>query len=397
MILNLRKKLEEWATLGFLSEPQAENILRHEEASSGKPWVLYGITGIGVTAIAVGVISLVAANWMELSAGLKLIGYFLLQASLGWGFIKLSERPGVWREALLTLFALLFFAGIGLVAQIYNLHSAPWKGLFFWLVLTLPLSQVGRSKMLAHVWVIASLVTCGMWASFHLSLSGVDGETIRWGCFAAYPLVLTAASFIFERWKISNQAFRSSILIWGVGVTLLVGTIFLNLHWVERHLQGNALLDFKTRLIPEIAIVIVAMASLLRGAAVPLAQRVTTALMFLVFGIFFFLPLEMRVASDAFEIGIGGSRVGPQIIGAVGFLSVWALAAASAAQAGHRRLFDLASLIIAVRFIVIYFEVFGSLSHTGFGLILSGVVVLAIAGLWAKYRTTFRNWMGGGA
>jgi hypothetical protein len=377
MIFNLHKKLAEWVGHSLLSEAQSREILRHEDALGGKPWVVYGITGIGVTAIAVGIISLVAANWMDISALLKLIVYFSLQASLGAGFFYFSGRTLVWREVLLTLFALVFFAGIGLVAQIYNLHSEPWRGLVFWLVLTFPLTQVARSQMLVHLWVVVSLYTSWAWAG---GFGGTGTETYRWGWTAAYPLLLTAASFLAERWNLSHRAFRTAILVWGVGVTLGIGTILMNIQWLETRLESHLLLTRSIRIIPEIALLLVAAASLLRPDSVSRSQKIVTAALFLVFGIFFFYPME-------FPGGFNFPLMN-KVAGATGFLFVWALAAAAVALAGYRRLFDIASLIIAIRFIVIYFEVFGSLSTTGIGLIFSGVVILAVCGLWSKYRKT---------
>jgi hypothetical protein len=75
-----------------------------------------------------------------------------------------------------------------------------------------------------------------------------------------------------------------------------------------------------------------------------------------------------------------------QVLGAVGFLVVWGLAATAAALASMKRLFDFASFVIALRFVIIYFEVFGSLTTTGIGLIISGGVIITIAIYWNKLR-----------
>jgi hypothetical protein len=79
--------------------------------------------------------------------------------------------------------------------------------------------------------------------------------------------------------------------------------------------------------------------------------------------------------------------VGDQpILGCALFIAVWSGAAAIAAANERRRLFDAAALIIGIRFIVVYFQVFGSLAATGLGLILSGSVILGVAYLWYRYR-----------
>lgn len=67
----------------------------------------------------------------------------------------------------------------------------------------------------------------------------------------------------------------------------------------------------------------------------------------------------------------------------------------AAAAASMKRLFDIASFVIAARFIVIYFEVFGDLSTTGIGLIVSGAVILAVAFIWNRGRQTVTTKLGG--
>jgi uncharacterized membrane protein len=75
-----------------------------------------------------------------------------------------------------------------------------------------------------------------------------------------------------------------------------------------------------------------------------------------------------------------------QIVGCALFIGAWSGAAAIAASMHRRRLFDFAAAVIAVRFIIVYFEVFGSLAATGLGLVTSGVVILGIAYLWYRFR-----------
>jgi hypothetical protein len=74
------------------------------------------------------------------------------------------------------------------------------------------------------------------------------------------------------------------------------------------------------------------------------------------------------------------------IIGCVLFLLPWTFTAIAAVLADRKRLYDLAVLIIGGRFVVVYFEVFGSLTATGFGLIISGSIILLTVYCWHRYR-----------
>ena len=62
--------------------------------------------------------------------------------------------------------------------------------------------------------------------------------------------------------------------------------------------------------------------------------------------------------------------------------------------ASMKRLFDIASFVIAVRFIVVYFEFLGSHSLTGVGLIISGAVIVGIGILWNRGRRSVSHTLG---
>jgi hypothetical protein len=61
-----------------------------------------------------------------------------------------------------------------------------------------------------------------------------------------------------------------------------------------------------------------------------------------------------------------------------------------------KRPFDFASFVMALRFVIIYFVVFGSLTTTDIGLIISGGVIIAIAIYWNKLRVIVTKSLGGG-
>jgi hypothetical protein len=84
-----------------------------------------------------------------------------------------------------------------------------------------------------------------------------------------------------------------------------------------------------------------------------------------------------------------------ELLGALGFIALWALAAAAAVMASMRRLFNVASFAIAVRVVVTYFQVFGTLTATGLGLIISGLVIISVGLLWNRGRKIVNNLLKG--
>ncbi len=72
MKLNLEKKTGAWVDNGIICPEQPKQILDFEDAAGKSRWSrvgLYGFPILGGCVMAVGVISLIAANWEGIPAG----------------------------------------------------------------------------------------------------------------------------------------------------------------------------------------------------------------------------------------------------------------------------------------------------------------------------------------
>lgn len=375
----LKKKLAAWVERGLITPEQSERIVEHESREPERPWTLYGIAGIGITALVTGVISLVAANWDEIPPWLKLICYFTLQGGVGYAFLRNEKRSGLIRETWLTLFVPLLLAGIGLIAQIYNLHGDGWQALLLWVTMTLPAVWLTQSWALAHLWPAAVLLTSVIWAV--ADHAGGLPEFGRACALATVPLTFVAVGLFGEKIRGFNPFVRGALLTWGMGVVLLVGTVVANVFWYASPDD----LPFGYLVLPWAALLAACVAAWYRPD-VKREVRLTTAGLLLAFGVFATLPLF---------IGGDSESIGVRVVAALGFFGVWVLAAAAAAYSHHKRWFDLASLVIALRVVTMYFEVFGSLAMTGLGLIFSGIVILGIAFSWHRFRERVRRQLTG--
>lgn len=125
---NLDKQLREWADKDLINEEQSANILSYEANKPKASWFMYGMLTLGVTVVGLGVISLIAANWHQISDGIKLGVAFLLLMLIGAFAYKNqgSGRPIVYDASILAL-QMMSLATIGLIAQIY--HTAGRLGL----------------------------------------------------------------------------------------------------------------------------------------------------------------------------------------------------------------------------------------------------------------------------
>jgi hypothetical protein len=199
----------------------------------------------------------------------------------------------------------------------------------------------------------------------------------------AITMLLTAASFLGQLSGKLREEFRSALIVFGVGCLLMVATPWVNAIWGNGYYLRNQSVPLGAIGIAWLATGIAIVVSLLR-ASEPRNLRVITALLLLLVATYVSIPHLI----DTRQVFPGSLN---QVVAAVGFLFVWGTAAASAAMASRNRLFDLATVVIALRFIVIYFEVFGSLTTTGIGLIVSGLVIIGIGVAWNRGRKRIKG------
>ena len=57
--------------------------------------------------------------------------------------------------------------------------------------------------------------------------------------------------------------------------------------------------------------------------------------------------------------------------------------------------FQILLTLIGIRFLSIYFQALGGLAASGFGLILSGIIIIAAVMMWNKYRRAINSWAEG--
>lgn len=370
--MNLEKRLTRWTEAGLLSAEQARSIKAWEHEQPSASWVLFGITGLGVVVLMTGVISIIAANWDQIPPSAKLWGYFISLSLLGWAAVKRYETPGVIRECLLTAYAAYVLGGIGLIGQLYHLSGEGYEALFAWLVLVLPIALLAQSRLINNLWCVGLISALALW----LFSSAQHEEAVRVYTIAAAPwITLSIGYLLWNRFAFFSSALR----VWSYAMLLLGYAIIANIAWSF----GEELPDPLRH--PGYAWALPFLGFLLALGTIWFRQKV--------------LGRGLSIAIAFTLVSLGALLMPPtygtlddtifsQIIGCLLFIAAWSGAAAIAAGMERRRLFDFAALVIAVRFIVVYFEVFGSLAATGFGLILSGAVILGIAYMWHSYRGT---------
>jgi uncharacterized membrane protein len=368
--MSSNKFLKRWHAAGLLSDEQAKRIEEYEQEHASASWVLYGLTGLGVLVVLVGVISIVAANWMALPDGVKLVLYFASLLALAAATLGRLSKPGVVREALLCAFGLYILAGIGLIGQIYHLVSDGYSGLFLWLALLLPMQFLTESRLLNNLWFSGLLTAVSLW-----NVESFRDETAVRNIFTtlSLPYFTIALGYCFGSRAV---AFSLAARIWGFAVLLLPFAIGGNIAWSVGHrgiLQESWQVGFWP-LLPLCGVLC---------AGVTAHARDFKKSTLITYAIYTVLTTSFVISAIPLIFPL---HDGHPLIGCILFIIAWGGAAAVAAGMDRKRLFDCAALVIGIRFIVVYFQVFGSLAATGIGLILSGAVILGIAYVWFRFR-----------
>lgn len=361
-------KLKAWEKAGLI-DPVTANRINTWEAAHRRPLALWAIMGIAALAIGLGLISIVAANWDAMPGSLRLVIHFALIAGLAaflyFGQIQLAgERPWL-HEAALFLFGILGLGFLGHLGQVYQTSSPLWPPLLAWLLLFAPLLLVqGHSWLTAAALMLAMVIAA--WSAA-LSLQDdytrlTDGTILpRSATLVSLPILAAGvAAWMrdFSNWDTFWRRLRQLALDYAIGGASLIVTISAFQRWPDNQSAG-AILG---------ALYIVALFGLTTAAIIRFAQRS------LADRANAFILVLTAMATVASYI-VSGSHLMAGIL----FLMLWAGIAAANLHANRPGLFRFAVGVIAIRLILLSFELGENLLTSGSGLVASGLLSLGIS------------------
>lgn len=358
--MRLATKLDEWQAAGLIDAASAQAILAHED-SRRRPVALFAVAGLGLLALALGLLSLVAANWDALSPALKLTAHAFLTAAAATATLRFARRSLWAGEGALFLLAALTLSGIALHAQVYQLTGALWQALGWWAMLMSPaLLLLGRTRLTGYGYglMLVALAIAYLTGSPH-----VLGQNLA----AALPAVLVLVSLLLHR---EDQAFGASLFELGLAAAMLAASV-AQIGWVDRIGGDDAWRVFTS----------LPLAALLTAAAGTVAFRTRVRAEAELVA----LILAGGLVAVLLAVGLPhGSGPAVRFVGVLVFLAYWGGVATAATRAGWHRLFPLAVAAIALRLFLVYFELFYSLAFTGVGLIVAGMLLIALAWGWTR-------------
>ena len=370
------RKIAEWHGAGLIDAATRDRLVAYE-AAHARPLVLWAVWGIGALAIGLGCVSVIAANWEDIPGLVRLgVHLALIAGLLGLLFFReerLAERSPWAVEALAFIIAALGLTFFGHLGQVYQTGSPLWQPLAMWLALFAPLLLLtGRS------WPTALAVLGGaVWAAWEYTTApnGFRGDSSEFARQLWLATVMTApvgfaplAAWSRTRgnrpdfWRRLEQLALAYAVGCASGTTAAAGsarfgTMTLTSEWASLMLAGGL--------------------AALAGIGVVLARPGTSGRMAgaIIMGAGICVPLAYPLS-------------GATVPAALLFFALWGGIAAAALTAHWRGVFQVAVGVIALRLIILSFELAADLLTSGFGLILAGLMILGVA--WLAVRVSKR-------
>ncbi len=393
----INKYLIEWEKKGFISQDHVKKILGYENQKHKKPWIMYGFIMLGVAVLSIGVISLIAANWSGIPPAVKLTLDLLLLILIAFGIYRSSEKnkPALF-DALASLFVFLYLASIGLVSQIYHTGGQLYQALFLLSAVSLPITFMSYKRFLPHIWTAIFLLAVILFCSRNLGYYESNLYFISSGILFSLPFICVILGNLAVFSQITNKI-SMPFITWSV-VFYFTGVIFLDfIHSIFNH-SHNHIFYYSEKIsitpyyiIVNISLILAIAVSWLNKKITNKVKVLTTILaciycFFMNFFMYFDAYMYEYYKTQNYDSEfLKSSYTILKFTGPLETIISLFLFSLIFSSYDMRRLFNLMMLLIGARFLIIYFQVFESLTYTGFGLIISGLLIIGIVIIWYKY------------
>ena len=371
--MRLEKRLDAWREANLLTAEQSHAILAFEAQRGGATnWIVLALGSLGILAVVAGLISLVASNWDDIPAWVKLAAAFLMLVGSLAGSRGLSQgEKTLASDLFLAAHAGLVLAMIGLVGQVYHLSGAPWRALALAAAMALPAAAISERSVLADIAIAYSLVALGLFVRDSRDLRHeLDG--FGWALLTAS--VAAALLLLAEGLRRLHPAAVRALRRWGAALLLAVAVLAATA-WSTRW-PGRTAPPFVIVALGFTGAWLVRLAWTRQGAL----SVGAAALAGLILG-------AAWISRSFPSTGWHPPDAGTRFLGFALFCLAGAAFAVAAARAGSRRLTNLCTLAIAARILVLFIEMLSTLAMTGFGLLLTGAAFCGVAWAWWRLHT----------
>jgi hypothetical protein len=217
----LEGEIAAWQTLGLVDREQAIALLglyesRETFQARQRSKGLFTLMALAAMFVGLGVLLLVGYNWSEMAPPLKVFAIFATLIGTHASGYELRYRFG-WRrfsEVVFLLVSLFFGAAIWLLAQIFQITSDNYDGLWWWALGVLPFALL-LDTVLLHL-LFAGLLA--LWLGFDI----LALDQLFWGIpSGGYTLPLLAAPGLWWAYR------KNSVTTVGIYVPLIAWWVVL--------------------------------------------------------------------------------------------------------------------------------------------------------------------------
>lgn len=349
-MISISRKTADWVQKGLISASQAQDIIAFEQSKKSYFSLFSIILFLGFFSVANGIVAVVSSNWYAISGAIKITGLFVFLTGAAVALARVREKHPVGFEGGLFFYMLLLFAAIGLVGQVYHLKSDTYKAFLFWSALAFPLLFLTRKVLLGYLWEIVFVMAfgCSPW--------GRD----FWEFFVEtlFPSPLCLSFLCMALFFILLRVEKARVFV----APLRTFAAFFALFWLMLGEYDYSIFKNHTALAPVLFFAAAAGFAAYVWKYAPFSRSEKQAALG-VTGLYvlFFLCPAFKSVNYFFQLAI-----------LIGFVF-------TAYRFGGEKTARLLAGVTALRMLIAFFSLFGSLLYTGVGLIVSGLVILGIA------------------
>jgi uncharacterized membrane protein len=365
------RKLKAWVEAGLIDGTAADRI-RAWEAQHARPLALWAIIGIAALAIGLGIISLIAANWDAIDGPVRLAIHLALMIGLAAWLAIQENTHDAFHEAGLFVLGALGLAFFGHIGQVYQTSSPLWQPLAIWLLLFSPLLLgFGRGWLAALAWFAALAAAAYSYVGETLDVAQSGSPTLMGATLAAPILVVGLAAWM------RNQPARPAFWRRLQQVSLIYALIMASLsligsadsHGMFWRGAGDSHLGpaFAQSAIAAVTATLVWFARTDKSG----------------------MAVAGLLAAAAVLNIVAWAIAGSSVMAAILFICLWIAVAAASLYGGWRQVFQASVAVIALRLIILSFELADDLLGSGVGLILAGLLTLGIAAIAFRISRKF--------
>ncbi len=361
---SVQKRGIAWVKAGLISQEQLEAIEAFE-AKESHGGLIYWLGWLAAISIVLGLIALIAANWEMIPPLVKVLAYAFSYGAVAYAVVgPFKDRPVI--SEVIKLFLMAYtFAGIGLIAQIYHLHSAPYKGIFFWSALTFGIMIQCREVFASLAWLILSYVGFLMLLE-SLKVSSSTHAMIACGVVGILACIGSAPRRFEALRPLQDSSFALANVVAFAYSASLFSFIF-----------GFSMTDK--------SVFVVALLSLTAWAAF-VWKRADWSLLTRKTYLFYLASLAFQWTLYTFLSEAKVQLPGLGLFTTLLFAFSTLMLSLAAFSRGKARLFECLIVTIPLQFFLVYARHFFSSFMSGFGFIAFGLVILIALVLWQKNK-----------